>query len=385
MSKTSKPLLVTYFINTLGSALTWTGLPIYLAQQSGDIKRTSEFFLISTAASLSMLLVGGIISDRVSVKSAAVTLNCVSALIMCAVTIAAKHHHWLGVSIGMFALFMVSAILEIVENCWFLGLTRSDGMDSAVGSRQSWKAFAKILGFTAGPVFFSALGEKALIIDALSFGIVALIQSRISPVIQKPSLGNTPPIVNVLEGALAIVRLERSSFLIAGGLLCGMLSFPLVNAFLTKLIELSGGSENWVSLFWLIGGLGFTLSGAFFKKVGSQFQNQTRLFAALGILQVLAASTLLAASPVLVLLGFSLMTLVNPVFSMLLNTNVFLLAPNDMKGRFNALSEILFELGVVAGLLANVVVPLFLAAIILRALIFSKWTQGHYYGRPQAP
>ena len=332
-------------ISTCGFSMTWTGLPIWLAKQSGNPSRLGDLFVVSAVTTLFFALVGGQLTDKFSKKTLTIGAEIASALMLLLVlwvsNVGQAGHPLL--LLLLFFYFAVRAIGSNAESVWFLSTPASSGLAASATNRQLVLTGAKILGMSSGPFLFQTLGTNALLLTIFGFGLTAILFSRISE--HRELADSTGP----EPSARDILRSLRETSPARGLLMftTGLLGVPLVNFNLNRLLAAAPGGA--ASVFWGIMPI-MSLTGGYLSKrlLAKNIPSATVLFG-FGFGACFAAfySTFFVGLPIF--LSVVVFALTNQSVRTLLGVKYFEDAPVSAKGRTMATVTAVEDLGELSG------------------------------------
>lgn len=332
-------------ISTCGFSMTWTGLPIWLAKQSGNPSRLGDLFVVSAVTTLLFALIGGQLTDKFSKKSLTIGAEVASALVLLLVlwvsNVGQAGHPLL--LLLLFFYFGVRAIGSNAESVWFLSTPASSGVAASATNRQLVLTGAKILGMSSGPFLFQTLGSSALLLTILGFGLTAILFSRISESRdQAESTGPEPSAKDILR-SLGETSLSRGLLMFSTGLL----GVPLVNFNLNRLLAAAPGGA--ASVFWGVMPV-VSLTGGYRSKklLAKKIPPETILFV-FGFGACFAAfySTFFVGLPIF--LSVVVFALTNQSVRTLLGVKYFEDAPVSARGRTMATVTAVEDLGELSG------------------------------------
>lgn len=365
----SNRLILSFATSALGSAVTWTGLPILVAQRTGDSSRIGDLFILLSLCTLVFAYGGGWSVDRFSARGASRTLNVLASLLVCVLFAICAAGKFQMIRPAILALFACTAMIDVVQGQWLVSLSDKMRLESVFAHRLTIIACAKVAGMTLGPLLFGALGEYALLFDAASFVLAALLQGAIADrnpsraAAVKPSWKlQMPPMPYVLSS-----------------LLVGATGFPMTFVFLALLshrMEKLAGAAGIFSAFWFIAGAFFIFSGFLVRWLLKRLGSPALCAMVLGVL-IFASflNIVLGRSYLFWMLAFGLIVLANPGLSVLVGAEFARSTSAAIRGRataFLVIAEQISALGVLA--IARNLKPdqLMMAACLLSACLVAR-------------
>ncbi len=250
-------------ISQIGSAITWTGLPAYLAATRGELKLSASLFIASTAASLLTTLFASKLVDKGFSKPIAVSANIVCAVIVTILALFLNHISNVAYFAIALALSVTSSLGDFSVSAQYQSLAKCNNTEKALAKQGAIVSVAKIIGMGVGPVAFSVLGSSALILDAASFLAAGILIASASFLFTNIEAEPEKKQVQKLQ-------LSQSLILWMSALgLGGLLSFPLVAASLQLLQQTTTHGPAATAAFWIVGSSSMTLSHLLSMKIKS--------------------------------------------------------------------------------------------------------------------
>lgn len=242
--------------DNLGAALTWTGLPLYVATITGDARQLAWLFTAQTLAGLIMSFFAGNLTDSFSATTLIVSCSvCVAVFLVVVFLLFGKDDIWPFYALGILNA-VATAIASNALRVWLGSLIPADDLATWLGKRGVWLSGSKLAGTAFGPILFSALGKNALLISAvlvLLGGFLYFAAVRGSST-RAPRINNPDSRVRQLVAGWSEVRaspvLARMLFVQASVALLGI---PLTALLLELLYQIVEGDSPYFSAFWAIG------------------------------------------------------------------------------------------------------------------------------------
>lgn len=319
-------------ISSFGASLTWTGLPVFVYNSTGNSDDFSTLFMTSTLAGALFTIIGGQLADRVNRKFVTMICSLISAISVFSL-------YFFIDSKGSQAYLIVAMISSLVAALQVSSLSawHSDIMDSLpecngvlIAKKNAIMMTAKLLGMGLGPILYTYLGKRALIIDSgtvlFEVGILLFVANYQKIKVSGKKLGR------LLWDAKKVNLLFIST-------LSGLLSLPIINMGLKVLGDLHEASAEQISTFWLIGAIGSLcsntiMSRGYFKNISSQKQMIIGSF-----LMGMSYLTMgMSSSAGLFIICFSMHTLGNPIFNNVIGRNIIQTVSSEERGRFLSLT-----------------------------------------------
>ncbi|MGG5741755.1 MULTISPECIES: MFS transporter [Bacillus cereus group] len=316
-------------LNTLGTAITWSGLPMFAFLSTGSYFFTGALYFTGTIAGILVGAFGSQLIDRYSPKKVTLTALMLNIIVVLLLYLGlTKEYFVLLIPVTIISQYL-GALTSLSQKTWYNSLYKKDNLLKLMGQRSGWIVTAKTLGFTLGPLIFTTLNTNAILIDALSFFIcfVCLINIPIKDALPKKDEKNRKK--RPFEGLKALafnsnVRPFSIIFFLEGMIMPIIMSTSIYA--LTK--EFHFDSRD-ITLFWLIGGIGSILSNYFL--VGSKLFTKN-IFKGLFISGTLMSLGILimtfTSNSVVYLCSFSFVTLTSPLLSTLSEKEAFIRIPD---------------------------------------------------------
>ncbi|MGZ3721386.1 MAG: MFS transporter [Bdellovibrionales bacterium] len=355
-------------INTVGTALTFTGLPVFLAQVTGNVRNSSLLFMLEALAGIVMSLIGGHLVDRVSKKNVAMVCNILSGILILFLFFSFDIKHTEVIyAVGMLT-SLVNAMAAVATNSWFRIEAKKSDLRVEIGRRGLWLSGAKILGMSLGPITFSYWHQFALLADGLSYFSAAGILFYVNC---QAVTGSAEPQSRLGIGSLVTSLLKKNiPFLISASLLSGLMSVPFINLSIVVLQNRFHVDASWVSMLWLLGSGTSILSNLCIARGLTKYFSSRSLTLAVSFLLgfgILMMS--FAIHPLMFVIAYATFPIANSIIGNLITSNLASRMPSAEMGRLTALEYTLIDLaslfGIAIGALAaNSARPLYLLLFI---------------------
>ncbi|GAC41967.1 MFS transporter [Paenibacillus popilliae] len=323
-------------IDIFGTAITWTGLPVFAYSLTHSSIYTSALFVTSSLASIISALFSGYYVDRYSWKKVSFTATTINAFILLLLFYFIENNTF-GV---IFPLMIVSQCLGSFANAgldlWFN--TISNHLERDISSKNIWNMTAKTIGFTMGPILFVWLGAFTLFVDAISFFIASFFILRLSLDVQVKK-NPTEGLFRALKSSVSNVFTShnlRTLFYVA--CVNGAMIPVLISQSVFILQENFEASSYVISMFWLVGGVGMVFSN-YILATTRVFSLSNKMLIMISTLTSSGGFVLMISSThwITYILGFMFITLGNPIIFNLMRVMVFHEARNEMKGKVSAI------------------------------------------------
>jgi hypothetical protein len=362
-------------ISQVGSAVTWTGLPTYVATLAREPKLSGALFISSTVAGIVSTLLASRLMDKGLSRSIAISSNFLCAGIMLALAFVVGCGHVGGYFLLALSLSIVSSLGDFSVNYQYQGLAKQANIEKSLARQGAFLSVAKIVGMGLGPVAFSWLQNKALILDAASFLIAGCMIASIKGVFLSRAITTAKAILPDINFS------SRLMAMLAASALAGLLGFPLVAASLQLLHGQSAATTTHSSAFWLVGSCSMTLSHLFSMRLKDAHVNAFK--ANLCVAPIAACGTWLLASNfslVSSLFGLALVTGSLPAAGNLVRAEFLRMVEPGQLGRILGVEQILRDSIALAALIilsasyvspSIILVVFALAVIPLRTVILS--------------
>lgn len=345
--KDHRRMIMSSAVNSFGAALTWTGLPMYMATLTGNPHDAGVLFASSSIAGIGLTFIAGNFADRFSRKKIAIVTGVFSGLALLALLIALRSHafQWFYFVASASAAFDVFG--NAARSAWFSHINERIGsrLETSLGKKASLQMLAKLCGMGLGPILYVNFGGPVLIFDALtSFAEVALLL-RVTDLRDYLHRGDTGKWGDLLQGELSHLRSNpQLRMLLLNTALSGLLSFPVIYAGILVLQTTFSASPNFVSVWWLMGAIGSLIANTLLSKGLLERTRHGVVLAAVTVSMLIGCLVMSQAPSATVFVSaFLLFTLGNPIVNTLLNAAIFRSASRGYQGRINALADMAFD------------------------------------------
>jgi MFS family permease len=340
--------IVTYIlpIASVGAGLTWSGLPLLLANETGDLSNIFVLFIASILAGAFFTLLGGSIADHFPRKGfviASLIADTLLTLMLAVLGSAESIYLFYAVS---FSSALIGAINGSALGLWVKDIlsATSDSLARGLAKRGMWNISAKALGFSTGPILYGTLGFKALYIDAV-FSLVPTIALLFASDFHK----KTTDSIGWFAGYSAL--LDKSFWTRERALILGLFGLTAAYTVPTTMISYAvllsrfGSEVPNASSFWLFASAGSVISHfGLAQRVADKIDSGTRLLISQLIMAVGFVGLWIAPSTWIFIAFFMMFTLSNPIMTNSLETEVYEKCDDLFRGRFNALCQLADDL-----------------------------------------
>ncbi|MEY4568048.1 MAG: hypothetical protein RLY14_3018 [Planctomycetota bacterium] len=243
-------------LTAFGSALTWTGLPYFVAKDSGNVSHMLGLFVAETVASVLMILLSGAISLRWSSRTILIVTELSCGVVLSALYLGydpLKPHLIYIAGVIMASIASLSTVpLKVLT----VGLMSETQLEMWWARRGMIVIVAKLAGTAAGPILFESLGVNAILFDIATYMLGAIgiwmIGSRSGGKVESQSkLGQS--LGALMSGFAAIISRPRGDALLILQFASGALGMPLTAAAVSFLQHKSGGDPYPMSAYWVLG------------------------------------------------------------------------------------------------------------------------------------
>jgi MFS family permease len=339
-------------ISTLGSALenagsaaTWTGLPVYVSDLTGDPRQLATLFTVGTVATIVMSLPAGSLTDRYRPRRLVIASGlCSAASLLALYVFLAPQRIWPFYLAG-FVSAAAATVGSTALGIWLASLAPAGRLATWFGRRGAWLSGSKLLGTGGGPLLFHLLGKSGLLIDALTMLGATVLYAAATKLV--PS-GAQPAAKRVqsssrLRAGLQVMREDRRvRRLIAVALSAGLLGPPVTAACLELLRSLPQSTDFYFSAFWAIGFAGSILANSLLAMGRFERLDQTNVMTGC----FLTAATILlglahAWVPAVFLAGFVFVVVCRTLLGTVLSAELITATPIDVRGRVSGVAGFL--------------------------------------------
>ena len=338
-------VIIASAVSSFGASLTWTGLPVFVYNSTGNSDDFSTLFITSTLAGALFTLIGGQLADRFNRKIITLVCSFLSALSVLSLLFFIDTK-------GSQAYFYVTMISSLVGSMQISSLSawHGDIMDALpenngilIAKKNTLMMSAKLLGMGAGPILYTALGKTALILDSatvlMEVGILLFVVNHQL----KRGAKKTQKSVKWNMEKIHVITLASLS---------ALLSLPIINIGLQILGDSFKASSTQISLFWLTGALGSLTSNTLMSrgifKNFSEFQQMSVGTLLMGLSYVLMGQS---SSSSVFIACFALHTLGNPIFNNVIGKKSIDVVSNAERGRFLSILYSAQDFGILAVLM----------------------------------
>ena len=385
LTQARRRMALSLALSTVGSCITFTGLPVFVARATGDLRHSAGLFAVEAIASVSVSILGGTLADRFGRKNLTIVPALISGAIMVAFGLTFRPDRVALFYVAGFLVALLNSLGSVAESAWYQDLSTRDRIDRDLGFRSAWLSAAKILGMASGPVLFDALGATAAALDGATYFVAALLILRI-PSPRTQIRRTTSATSDLLSGFRHVLAHRPYRILLPLALTGGLMSFPFISA-ATLIAQKSFDSAPFqVSLFWLCGGLGsFVANAALARGISRRVSTQGRLLLSTSVMAIGVLAMALSRSWSIYLGCYALFTLANPILSNFLQTEVYRRTPPEFRARVLAVQFSLVDLAALFGVslfaFSSSYLPLPSALLIFLPLIALRGWSAHQASR----
>lgn len=343
------------FLSTLAGCLIWTGFPVFYQSTFHSKYSVSELYLYAVSGSLLFSLIGGVLADLLDFRKMAVLSQIVSIICLLVVffffldPLDAPNPIWILVP-----MYFNFSLYQITESTWLLKCDQQEDLKDRILDRSRLLLVAKLVGFGFGPIVFLSLGKVALLLSGILYLLSIALQIRL---IQKSGRVRNGVLerLTIFELCLSIKNEIRNPKFVFATLATGALSIPLNTVFVDRLLELS--APNYVSPFWVLGGISSFLILFMLKRIG--FSKIWKLLMPTSImLAILVVVGLSASHPLLLVTCSTLYIGLNTLYSFSLQHSVCAFANQERLGTALGTYNFFLDAGVQLGMLVAAFSPL---------------------------
>ncbi len=346
--KKSDNSIITYVlpIANIGAGLTWSGLPLLLAGESGDFSNIFVLFIASIFAGAFFTLLGGSIADHFPRKAFVVIgFSVDTALTIMLASIGSVSTLYLFYAVS-FSSALIGAMTGSVLSLWIKDILSetSENLSRGLARRGIWNITAKAIGFSLGPILYIKLGFNALFVDAI-FSLIPLMA-----LIFVTDNGKSSPRAMTRMGGYSELLTkdfwikERSLILILFAS-TAIYTVPTTMVSYAILLNRFGTDAPNASTFWFFASIGSVISHlGLAQRVADNVNSGTRLFLGQILMLFGFIGLWIAPTSAIFIAFFMLFTLSNPVITNALETEVYEKCDDLFRGRFNALCQLADDL-----------------------------------------
>jgi MFS family permease len=341
----AKRLVVLGTTNNLASAIIWSGLPIFAYQVTGSAFYTGALFVTASVSRAIMTIFGGYWVDKYSKKTLmniGLFLNTLFYLLLFISFITSFHY---SILILMLMVQGMGSVINISQNIWFNSLFSSEELTKKISGKNTFIMTSKTIGFALGPLVFSLFGSYTILFIALLTMICYLISLKFpnNPVLNERRGSKFTEIFTTISYVIKH-KIHRSFLLVE--LINGAINPVVISISVFVLEEQFKSSTGILSTFWLIGGVGAIAGNLILSKFNIKKLRLITLFLLTNII-ITGGIFLMAVSPnqLLYIVGFTILTLGNPMIINLVRSENFSLSPDNMKGKINSVANLCNDIG----------------------------------------
>lgn len=379
-----KRLTIALLLDSLGSAVTWAGLPLLAYRISNNHNDIMGIFLMSSLTSILFGFLGGYLSDRLPPRFLAIGAAVISGIAM---ALLGWYMSPENMALFYIATFITYAMISLGRNAvmtWLYSLIESDRLEEFQGQLVQLLQSCKLIGLFGGPLLFGVLGTHALFVDAASFMVAAIIFAA-CPYERAHIRGQEQKLDEINIGQFFAILYKGGSikFLLLALVPTGALTYPIVSFNISALAVKFQAPDVVISIYWAIAFAGSIFGGALLaKNIHKKYPS--------GYLYVMASAVQATAFLVMVFLPSKTIYIVcnffftaaSPLMAVLISANIYRLIPAQAKGKIIGLSDAITDVGAMVGIAMMVAsssseVPLWLLLyglpmIFLRAMFVWK-------------
>jgi len=344
-------IIIATGLGQFGAAVTWTGLPVFVAELTGRISDLSALFIASSLTSLLFTMAGGMLADRLSRRQLAIGGSLASAIVMSGLAFALDPDRPEIFYIAGVLNTLITALTLPALTTWFNAIASDVRGDlvRGIGTKSFVVMGSKMVGFASGPLLYAALGKPALLVTV---GMSLLEAAALVFVVH---LGQPETTRRRLESGADIVQHLNIKHVHLLGLaaIVGLASYPMVNAGVSTMKSTFAAPSHFLSLYW-IGGAGGALVGNFLLSRGAlQPGREQSYFVYMAAIAIAAVLTLgLATGPIVFVAAHTLHSFTAISMRNMLGAEAFRSVATEYQGRFTAFCTIFEEAAGLAGLAA---------------------------------
>jgi MFS family permease len=393
-------LLVTYLlpVSYVGAGLTWSGLPLLLAEETQKTESMFVLLLVSTLAGAFFTLIGGHFADRSSRKALVLVSLAFDTLMTLLLALVGGPDALLLFYVVGFVNALAGALCASAMSVWIKDIISSDStmpLSRSLARRGLVGIAAKGLGFALGPIIYLSMGFHALYLDA-SVSLAALL--LMTAVHDRPRKDNRSyvggPLASYKEIANRGFWTRERQLVLQLFLVTAAYTVPTVVIAYAVFVDSFGASALGASAFWLFASLGSIASHfGMSQRLADRFTSAVRLQVSLVVMAIGYGLMFLGSAPAVFIFGFMVFTLTNPVLSNALETEVYGRCEEAFRGRFNSVCALADDLvGAVVLLVCQGLVSIKMGAVyfvaslplILVTFLIVRWNRRSLEAGPQA-
>ncbi|MFC3882381.1 MFS transporter [Bacillus songklensis] len=338
-------MIITSTLNNLGNAITWTGLPILALELTGSYIFTGVLYYTETISRILVTIFGGSIIDKLSKKLILKLCLLSNFFLMILIYLVILNHLFFLLFPFMIISQSLGALAYLAEDTWYKQINEKQNLVQKIGKLNTYVMTTKTLGFTLGPLIFGLLGTHALILDALTFLISFYLVKLISYTSLKGSSrqGTVNDFLfryrNILSNGLI------NKYLIVAAL-GGMITPVITSLSIFILKDIYNISDTNLSLFWLVAGIGAVTSNfAISRYKMTDLSNTVLLLLSVSLIVGGIFLMTISPNPFIYIIGFTLLTLGNPIINNMLSFQAFKSSEGQEKGSVNGLMIGMYDIG----------------------------------------
>lgn len=331
----------------LGAAITWAGLPLYVATITSDPRQLAWLFTAQTLAGLVMSLFAGNLTDRFS----ATVLIVSSSVFIAALLVAVFFFFGEQDILPYYALGILNAVASSIasnaQRVWLGSLAPQQDLAKWLGKRGVWLSSTKLIGTALGPIIYLGIGKYALLLSALFIligGLLYFVAVRRSETPHATNLRARGGFARIVAGWSEVRSnpiLLKMLFVQAGVALLGI---PLTVLLLELLFTLVDGDSPYFSAFWAIGFLGSILAnGVLATGVLSRIAPKRLLIVGFVLAAGFIASMALSGQPILFLALFVFVVFNRTILGVTVFATIFPTISRENRGRVLGVGDFLTD------------------------------------------
>ncbi|MED0866352.1 MFS transporter [Bacillus sp. FSL M8-0256] len=291
-------------------ALVWTGLPLYFFEMTGSYFYAGSMYLIGGFSFILSNIVSNYLFKVLSKYTAKFFVFTLSILTIVSFFALNKQLFNLMFCLMLAFQFFINGLSFILESGFNMYLSNQPHKDIAY--RNMFLLSAKTIGFFSGPILFIFIGEE-MYLFFLMFFVALLVYEYLYPIvprlkIESISLKNVGIFKKTPKSYLFIMFID------------GMFLPIVMNYSFIILKETFSASDLTVSLFWLIGGVSVLLGNLLIRRIDIK-KIHSRVYFIMIFLIFGLILMILAPNSSLFLIGFFILTLINPLFMSLIKSS----------------------------------------------------------------
>ncbi|MDC7795198.1 MFS transporter [Bacillus altitudinis] len=291
-------------------ALVWTGLPLYFFEMTGSYFYAGSMYLIGGFSFILSNIVSNYLFKVLSRYTAKFFVTTLSILTLASFFALNNQLFNLMFFLMLAFQFFINGLSFILESGFNMFLSNQPHKDIAY--RNMFLLSAKTIGFFSGPILFIFFGSEMYLVFLLFF-IGLLVYEYLYPIvaqlkIESISFANVEIFKKVPKSYLFIMFID------------GMFLPVVMNYSFIILKETFSASDLTVSLFWLIGGVSVLLGNLLIRRMDIQ-KIHSKVYLITIYLTFGLILMILAPNSSLFLIGFFILTLINPLFMSLIKAS----------------------------------------------------------------